>query len=108
MANLNETATWEPGIFQIETTTPALGGPEGPVNTAPRQLANRTRYLKQQREALVALTRASWQWKKRQLWAISTLAVRAVPQLPTVLATRITASMSRRMNRQMAIWETSM
>jgi hypothetical protein len=52
MANLNETATWEPGIFQIETTTPALGGPEGPVNTAPRQLANRTRYLKQQTDAL--------------------------------------------------------
>ena len=52
MANLNETATWEPGIFQIETTTPALGGPEGPVNTAPRQLANRTRYLKEQVDTL--------------------------------------------------------
>lgn len=52
MANLKETATWEAGIFQIETTTPALGGEDGPVNTAPRQLANRTQYLKTQTDAL--------------------------------------------------------
>lgn len=52
MANLSETAKWEDGIFQIETTTPALGGPDGPVNTAPRQLANRTQYLKQQTDKL--------------------------------------------------------
>ena len=52
MANLSETAKWEDGIFQIETTTPALGGPDGPVNTAPRQLANRTQYLKQQTDGL--------------------------------------------------------
>ena len=59
MANLNETATWEPGIFQIETTTPALGGPEGPVNTAPRQLANRTQYLKAQTDAINATLNAA-------------------------------------------------
>lgn len=52
MANLSETAKWEDGIFQIEVTTPALGGPDGPVNTAPRQLANRTQYLKKQTDAL--------------------------------------------------------
>lgn len=52
MANLSETAKWEDGIFQIETTTPALGGADGPVNTAPRQLANRTQYLKQQTDKL--------------------------------------------------------
>lgn len=52
MANLSETARWEDGIFQIEVTTPALGGPDGPVNTAPRQLANRTQYLKQQTDKL--------------------------------------------------------
>lgn len=52
MANLSETEKWEDGIFQIETTTPALGGPDGPVNTAPRQLANRTQYLKQQTDRL--------------------------------------------------------
>lgn len=47
MANLSEQAKWEDGIFQIEPSTPALGGADGPVNTAPRQLANRTQYLKQ-------------------------------------------------------------
>ena len=59
MANLNESATWETGIFQIETTTPALGGPDGPVNTAPRQLANRTQYLKQQTDKLNAIVTAA-------------------------------------------------
>lgn len=59
MANLNESATWETGIFQIETTTPALGGPDGPVNTAPRQLANRTQYLKKQTDSLNAAVAAA-------------------------------------------------
>ncbi len=59
MANLNESATWEIGIFQIETTTPALGGPDGPVNTAPRQLANRTQYLKKQTDSLNAAVAAA-------------------------------------------------
>lgn len=46
MGKLKETAQWEPEIYQIEVTDPALGGESGPVNTAPRQLANRTLYLK--------------------------------------------------------------
>lgn len=46
MGKLKETPTWENDIYQIEVTDPALGGESGPVNTAPRQLANRTRYLK--------------------------------------------------------------
>ena len=46
MGKLKETPTWENEIYQIEVTDPALGGENGPVNTAPRQLANRTLYLK--------------------------------------------------------------
>ena len=48
MGVLTETNQWENTINQIEVTDPALGGPSGPVNTAPRQLANRTQYLKTQ------------------------------------------------------------
>lgn len=48
MGVLTETSQWENTIRQIEVTDPALGGPDGPVNTAPRQLANRTQYLKTQ------------------------------------------------------------
>lgn len=51
MANLQETATWEGGIRQLEITDPVLGGPDGIDNIAPRQLANRTLYLKKQQEA---------------------------------------------------------
>lgn len=52
MANLIETPGWEPGIYQIETTDPVEGGPAGVTNTPPRQLANRTAWLKQQIETL--------------------------------------------------------
>lgn len=48
MGVLTETTQWESTIRQLEVTDPALGGPDGPVNIAPRQLANRTQYLKQQ------------------------------------------------------------
>ena len=48
MGVLTETTQWENTVNQIEVTDPALGGPSGPVNIAPRQLANRTQYLKQQ------------------------------------------------------------
>lgn len=47
MANLPETITWETGIYQLETTDPVLGGPDGIDNLQAKQLANRTRYLKQ-------------------------------------------------------------
>ena len=46
MANLNETTTWENGIYQWETTDPAQGGAAGIMNTPTRQLANRTNWLK--------------------------------------------------------------
>jgi len=45
MANLPEAAVWEPGIFQIETDTIAMGGPDGASNLQARQLANRTLFL---------------------------------------------------------------
>lgn len=37
---------WESGIRQLETSDPVLAGPDGPDNIAPRQLANRTVFLK--------------------------------------------------------------
>lgn len=46
MAYLSETATWEEGIRQLEVTDPVIGGPDGIDNIAPRQLANRTLFLK--------------------------------------------------------------
>lgn len=46
MGKLKENAQWEPEIYKIEVTDPALGGESGPVNIAPRQLGNRTLYLK--------------------------------------------------------------
>jgi hypothetical protein len=47
MANLQETPIYEPGIYQIETTDPVVGGPNGISNLPLKQLANRTAYLKQ-------------------------------------------------------------
>lgn len=54
MANLQETATWENGIRQLEVTDPVIGGPDGIDNIAPRQLANRTLFLKGQVDSLRA------------------------------------------------------
>ena len=46
MANVKETATWENGIYQLETTDPVLGGENGIDNLQARQLGNRTQWLK--------------------------------------------------------------
>lgn len=51
MSNLNESATWEAGIYQLEETDPVQGGLNGISNTQAKQLANRTKYLKQEIEA---------------------------------------------------------
>lgn len=57
MSYLKETAAWEDGIYQIETSDPVLGGPDGITNRPARELANRTAWLKQQlKEAEAALT----------------------------------------------------
>jgi microcystin-dependent protein len=54
MANLPETATWDAGVYQLETTDPVLGGPNGTSNVPLKNLANRTAYLKAKSEALDA------------------------------------------------------
>lgn len=46
MSNLNETATWEPGIYQLEKEDLVQGGPDGIDNVQAKQLGNRTLYLK--------------------------------------------------------------
>ena len=45
MANLQETSTWETGIYQLETTDPIEAGENGIDNLQAKQLANRTKYL---------------------------------------------------------------
>ncbi|TYG34149.1 phage tail protein [Lonepinella koalarum] len=52
MANLKETAQWETGIYQLETSDPVMGGEDGVDNRQAKQLANRTAYLKEQVESL--------------------------------------------------------
>ncbi|MCA8314451.1 hypothetical protein LGN43_09180 [Burkholderia multivorans] len=54
MADLVEVPKWEEGIYQLETSDPVEGGPDGIDNVQARQLGNRTRYLKDQQEAHVA------------------------------------------------------
>ena len=53
MANLVETSTWEEGVYQIEVGDRVSGGVDGVANIQPRQLGNRTKWLK---DALAALT----------------------------------------------------
>ena len=52
MTNLTETPTYEAGIYQLETTDPVVGGPNGIDNLQAKQLANRTAYLKAQLDAI--------------------------------------------------------
>ncbi|WP_412023266.1 tail fiber protein [Burkholderia cepacia] len=46
MANLKEESKWEVGVYQFETSDPVEGGPDGVDNVPTKQLANRTRHLK--------------------------------------------------------------
>ncbi|WP_421240151.1 hypothetical protein [Aeromonas enteropelogenes] len=48
MANITETPSYDAGIYQIETTDPVLGGPNGIANAQAKGLANRTAFLNQQ------------------------------------------------------------
>lgn len=52
--NLPEQVKWETGIYQLETTDLAEGGPNGVMNTQAKELANRTVYLKQLCDQLAA------------------------------------------------------
>lgn len=45
MANLTESAVYEAGIYQLETTDPVIGGASGISNLQAKQLANRTKFL---------------------------------------------------------------
>ena len=56
MANLNETETYEAGIYQLETSDKLMGGAEGISNRQARQLANRTRWLKAHHVAVTSGT----------------------------------------------------
>lgn len=59
MANLRETSTWEAGIYQLETSDPVMGGENGIDNRAPRQLANRTLWLKNELARQIGLVNQS-------------------------------------------------
>ena len=48
MANVTESASWDAGVYQLETTDPVTGGPNGVDNAPHKNLANRTLWLKEQ------------------------------------------------------------
>ncbi|EFU0822757.1 tail fiber protein [Salmonella enterica] len=50
MGKLTETEKWEDEVYQIETSDPVQGGPDGVSNRPQKQLANRTQWLKKQLE----------------------------------------------------------
>ncbi|EKT4469984.1 hypothetical protein QEM11_000791 [Pseudomonas putida] len=54
MADLPENIDWTPGVYQLETSDPVLGGPDGIDNLQAKQLANRTRWLKDQLDKIVS------------------------------------------------------
>ncbi|WP_200868886.1 glycine-rich domain-containing protein [Pseudomonas brassicacearum] len=53
MADLPESQEWAPGVYQLETSDPVLGGPEGISNQQAKQLANRTSWLKKKIESFL-------------------------------------------------------
>lgn len=53
MADLPESTEWATGIYQLETSDPVLGGPEGISNLQAKQLASRTRWLKLKFDSLI-------------------------------------------------------
>ena len=71
MANLTETNRWEAGIYQLETSDPVMGGPNGIDNRAPRELANRTLWLKTELAKAVAQIGAN-QTEAAQAYALKT------------------------------------
>ncbi|MGS0984965.1 gp53-like domain-containing protein [Burkholderia glumae] len=48
MAKLVESSQWEEDLYQIETSDPVEGGPDGVSNRQAKQLGGRTRFLRQQ------------------------------------------------------------
>ena len=58
MANLTETAVYDAGVYQIETTDPVSGGATGIANKPLINLANRTAFLKGKVDGILAGTEA--------------------------------------------------
>lgn len=56
MANVTETAVYDAGVYQIETTDPVSGGASGIANKPSINLANRTAYLKSKVDGILAGT----------------------------------------------------
>ncbi|MBI0096822.1 MULTISPECIES: hypothetical protein [unclassified Snodgrassella] len=67
MANLKESSFWEEGIYQWETSDPVLGGENGIDNVPTRQLANRTKWLKDNKLDKSATAASADLAKKAQL-----------------------------------------
>ena len=67
MANLKEQNVWAAGIYQIETSDPVIGGPDGVDNLPLRQLTNRTLWLKNQIAATVQSIGVNKQWTSVEL-----------------------------------------
>ena len=53
MANLQENEAWVEGIYQLETTDPVMGGPDGIDNVQAKQLGSRTKFLKKRQDDLI-------------------------------------------------------
>lgn len=54
MANLTETPTWTPGVYQLEENDLVQGGPGGIDNQQAQDLADRTQYLKERADDMDA------------------------------------------------------
>jgi len=54
LANLTEKQLFDAAVYELSTTDPVMGGPSGVDNKPHQQLANRTAWLKQQVDALLA------------------------------------------------------
>lgn len=54
MASLPESSTFDAGVYQLELTDPVIGGPSGVSNTPLKNLANRTKYLKDHVDSIEA------------------------------------------------------
>lgn len=88
MANLRETAAWESGIYQLETTDPVVGGVDGISNKQAIQLANRTSYLKGEVETLKSDANAKLASKRdvSDSYSKTQTAALLAPKLDTVAA----------------------
>lgn len=54
MSNLVETSNFDANVYQIAISDQVIGGPGGVSNTQAQQLANRTRYLKDRLDNMIA------------------------------------------------------